>query len=170
MSVSFNKATAYDPTNTCSICLQPLGKTGVIAHNGGKEGEQLHQIHEQCIKVWLKIHPSCPSCRVAVNTKSLLSLKERAISAIKNSPYLSIAAAIIIGESTIIGASGLVASLAGSNFKVGMLMASRIQLKGLFIASKVLLVRRYCMSLYPDIRDWIRTRREPAAPIPLDVV
>ncbi len=44
----------------CAICLDLLGKTGIVEH---KIQEVYHQFHEECLKTWLNINNSCPSCR-----------------------------------------------------------------------------------------------------------
>lgn len=54
----------------CVICREPL--TGIVqAH------DKLHPIHEACIKLWLKVHGSCPICRVSIDIGTLFSWRER---------------------------------------------------------------------------------------------
>lgn len=66
MNVNFH---AYRPnlTENCSICIEPL-ESEVVAHEG--DGTK-HPVHKECVKSWVKIHSSCPICKITVNPTSL---------------------------------------------------------------------------------------------------
>ncbi|MEI6243122.1 MAG: RING finger protein [Chlamydiota bacterium] len=81
MSVSFNKTTAFNPNHVCIICQNPLEKKQVVAHDSPNRAD--HPMHKSCLQVWIKTNPICPFCRKGINTKSLLSWKEKAPPIIK---------------------------------------------------------------------------------------
>ena len=86
MSISFSCSNDHNPADICCVCLDPLGETeGIVAHDGATNEPKLHAAHITCLHKWVKIHPTCPMCRKVVNLTSLLSRRERVISAIKRS-------------------------------------------------------------------------------------
>lgn len=51
----------------CAICLDPLDED-LWSHDK-------HRFHGRCVKLWLREHPTCPTCRATVDTTSLLGHK-----------------------------------------------------------------------------------------------
>jgi len=64
-----------------SICLSGADKKQNIL--GHEDGGDKHPVHEKCLKQWLKIFPSCPTCGTYVNINSVYSIKDRVIDEIK---------------------------------------------------------------------------------------
>lgn len=54
-------ATSESQTNTCSICITPLGDTNVCTLQCG------HTFHYNCIFTWNSQHQTCPLCRDQLN-------------------------------------------------------------------------------------------------------
>ncbi|MEI6243061.1 MAG: RING finger domain-containing protein [Chlamydiota bacterium] len=96
MSVSFSRATVYNPKDLCVICHDTLEGSEVIAHNGPNGAK--HPMHKACMREWLKVRPSCPFCQERVNIRSFFSWKERAIIIIKAAtlPALAIGSIILM--------------------------------------------------------------------------
>lgn len=71
----------YIPTvedGNCSTCRFSLQEEGsVVAHN------DLHPIHTECLRTWIKIDSRCPECRADVDPTNLLTCKEKTIIQIK---------------------------------------------------------------------------------------
>ncbi|MEI6243094.1 MAG: RING finger protein [Chlamydiota bacterium] len=93
MSVSFSTPATYKRTDTCCICQDPLGRWGVVAHDG-KDGEK-HPMHRSCMRTWSDIKPYCPFCKISVNTKSLISWKEKTPAIIKELIINTLSATIV---------------------------------------------------------------------------
>lgn len=90
MSVSYANNGTYIPTDPCPICYDPLGKLDrsgkaevVVAHSSDQDGINVHPIHKKCIALWIHVHPSCPCCRKDINTASVVSWKERVVTALE---------------------------------------------------------------------------------------
>ncbi len=62
-----NYNVAIPPNTPCPLCFDPLSED-VVSHQGNGA---LHPAHKQCIREWVVINPTCPSCRVPVNASSL---------------------------------------------------------------------------------------------------
>lgn len=58
-------------TWTCSICLEDMKQnTYVVLHC-------FHLYHIDCIRSWVRIHSSCPSCRAAISGQEKRSIMSR---------------------------------------------------------------------------------------------
>ena len=77
MSVNLTVVKHYDIEKQCSICLVNLGKEErIISHI--KEGEK-HPFHEKCLMKWLEEKSACPICRVWIDQKFNISLRDRVV-------------------------------------------------------------------------------------------
>ena len=88
MSVSFHISQSH-PSETCVVCRDEL-TDDVMCHN------DVHPVHQKCIKLWLRVNPTCPICRVAINTSTVFSWKDRIINFITPKHPLYLATGIII--------------------------------------------------------------------------
>jgi hypothetical protein len=84
----------------CNVCQYKL-KTDVVVHakkNKNAPGPEWQcPIHENCLKIWLKVKKECPNCRENVNDSSLLSYKERSIQLLQSSARGAMLGAISFG-------------------------------------------------------------------------
>lgn len=83
MSVNFQTVLSIAPETWCAICQEEgkLKPSSWLAHDGN--GIK-HPFHKECIKEWIKVQAICPTCRIDINPKSVLSLNERLISSLRN--------------------------------------------------------------------------------------
>lgn len=61
----------------CGICwCQFKDKDSIVAH-GNNEKELLHPIHKECVKTWLLRKEFCPTCKVKIDSHSILPNRAR---------------------------------------------------------------------------------------------
>ncbi len=62
----------FNSKDTCPICYESMdnGKE-VIAHDG--DAGEKHPWHSECIKAWMQINPTCPSCTIPLKTTNMVS-------------------------------------------------------------------------------------------------
>jgi|GEM_PF-2738117 len=78
--------TGYSPTPsiqyTCPICLDKDSSTNpdTIIHT---EDGYKHPLHKTCMRAWLQVHDTCPTCRTQIDKRPFLSWQERTIYEIK---------------------------------------------------------------------------------------
>ncbi|SCA64146.1 hypothetical protein SCG7086_CG_00040 [Chlamydiales bacterium SCGC AG-110-P3] len=66
------------PEERCVICHEDLSNDGseVVDHSDPHGEVNIHPIHKKCIRKWVAVRPTCPTCRGSVKLKSLWSWNE----------------------------------------------------------------------------------------------
>jgi hypothetical protein len=65
----------------CSVCLEGKLNDEIVYH---QDGGEKHPVHKMCAKKWFLENENCPVCRVDVDTRDVLTLKERTIKVLQS--------------------------------------------------------------------------------------
>ena len=89
----------------CPICLEETRPDEqVVGHETNNENGE-HPVHKKCLKGWALIEPSCPLCRVSIDTSNLISSADVAKFLFKKAIRTAGAAAVGAGVGAAVGAA-----------------------------------------------------------------